>query len=131
MFFDALQSTRARSDISFATSSFKVKIETSLPDAVTHNYCVLGATLVKRPANSLDIAVSVKCSAPTNPDRFFTVRYDAAFMQQRRTHALDPSCPLDGYCFLRYVVSRSEHCIRMHNALSFNIYCISVISYDW
>ena len=54
--FDAPQSTRARSDMSFATSSFKVMRETSLPDTVTHNDCVLGEILVKKPENSLDVA---------------------------------------------------------------------------
>ena len=105
--------------------------KTSLPDGVTHNDCVLGAVLVKRPANSLDVAGSVGRSAPTDPDRFLTVRYDVSFPQQRRTHALDPSLPLDDYCFMRYVVTRSGHCSRMHNALSFEIYCVSAISYDW
>ena len=65
--------------MSFATSSFKVMGETSLPDAVTHNDCVLGAILVKRPANLLDVAGSVGCSAPTDPDRFLVVRYGVAF----------------------------------------------------
>ena len=85
---------------------------------------MLGATFVKRPANSLDVAGSVGCSSPIDPDRFLAVRFVVAFSQQRRTHALGPACPLGGYCFLRYVVPRSGHCIRMHNALSSDIYCI-------
>ena len=68
--FSALKSTRTRSDISCTTSSFKVMRETSLADAVTHSDCVMGATLVKRPANSLDVAGSVGCSASTDPDHF-------------------------------------------------------------
>ena len=59
--------------------------ETSLPDAVTRNDCVLGVILVKRPANSLDVAGSVGCSASTDPDRFLAVRYGVAFSQQRQT----------------------------------------------
>ena len=43
-------------------------------DAVTHNDCVLGATFVKSPANSLDAAGSVGRSAPPEPVRF--LRYD-------------------------------------------------------
>ena len=58
-FFDAPESTKASSEMSFARSSFKVIRETSLPDAVTLNDCVLGAVIVKRLANSLDIAGSV------------------------------------------------------------------------
>ena len=124
-FSDAPQSTRALSDMS--TSSFKVMRETSLPDAVTQNDCVLGAILVKRPLNSLDVAGSVGCSAPNDPERFLTVRYGVAFSQQRRTHTSDPSWSLDVYCFLRYVAPRSGHCIRMHNDLSIDIYCVSAI----
>ena len=69
----------------FVTSSFNVMREISLPDAVTHNDCVLGVILVKRPANSLDVAGSVGCSASTDPDRFLAVRYGVAFSQQRQT----------------------------------------------
>ena len=68
--FDAPQSTSARSDVSFATSSFNVMREPSLKGAVTHNDSLLGATFVKRPANSLDVVGSVGCSAPTDPDHF-------------------------------------------------------------
>ena len=60
--FDIPQSTRACSNMPFATSSFVLMSGTSLPDAVTHNYCVLGAILVKRSTNSLDVAGSVECS---------------------------------------------------------------------
>ena len=74
--FDATQFTRDRSDTCFATPSLKKARETLLQDSVTHNDCVLRAILVKRPANSLDIAGSVECSAPTNHDRFLTVCYD-------------------------------------------------------
>ena len=129
--FDAPQSTRARSDMSFATSRFKVMRETSLPNAVTHNDCVLVAILVKRPANSLGVAGSVGCSATTDPDRFLVVRFSVSFLQQRRTHAWDPSWPLDGYCFLRYVEPSPGHWIHMYNALAFDTYCMSAIYYNW
>ena len=63
--------------------------ETSLPDVVIHNDCVLGAIFVKTPANSRDVAGLVGCSA--DPDRSLAGRYGVAFSQQRRNHASDPS----------------------------------------
>ena len=96
--FDAPKSTRARSDTFVVTSMFKVMRGTSSPGATTHNDCVLGATFVKRFANSLDVAGSVGRSAPTDPDRFLTVRYVVALSQQRRVLVPGPSWPVDGRC---------------------------------
>ena len=43
-----------------------------------------GATLVKRFANSLEVAGSVGRCAPTDPDRFLAVRLSVALSQQSR-----------------------------------------------
>ena len=69
--FDAPQTTRARSDTSVLNSKFKVMRYPSSPGAATHSDCVLGATSIKRFANSLEVAGSAGCSAPTDHDRFF------------------------------------------------------------
>ena len=58
--------------------------DTSSPGAETHNDCVSGATLVKRFANSLEVAGSVGRCAPTDPDHFLAVRLAVAISQQRR-----------------------------------------------
>ena len=99
--FDAPQSTRARSDKSFVASNFKMMSETSSPGAETHNDCVSGATFVKRFANSLEVAGSVGRSAPTDPDRFLTVRLVVAVSQQRWTHVHCPSWQWNGH-FAQY-----------------------------
>ena len=70
--------------------------DTSSLQAATHSDCVLGATFVKSPANSLDVAGSVGRSAPTDPDRFLMVHHVAVSSQQRETHVSGPSWPIDG-----------------------------------
>lgn len=55
---------------------------------ITQNDCVLRATFVRSPQNYLDAAGSVRRSAPTDPDRFLTIRYAVVVMQQPRIHAL-------------------------------------------
>ncbi|CAI5711473.1 unnamed protein product [Peronospora effusa] len=65
--------------------------DTSSLGAATHSDCVLGATFVKSPANSLDVAGSVGRSAPTDPDRFLMVHHVVAISQQRGTHVSGPS----------------------------------------
>ena len=55
----------------------------SLPGAETNNDFVSGETFLKKFANSLEVAGSVGCPAPTDPDHFLMVRLDLAVSQQR------------------------------------------------
>ena len=59
--------------------------DTSSPGAETQIDCVSEAALVKRFANSLEVAGSVGRCAPTDPDHFLAVRFAVAISQQRRT----------------------------------------------
>ena len=117
--FDAPQSTRARSDIPLVTLIFKVMRDSSSLSAVTHSDCVLGATFVKSPANSLDVAGSVGRSAPTDPVRFLTVRLVVATLRHCRTRALDLCSANGGHHVLSLdVVHYSGHYTRKRSVRS-------------
>ena len=53
--------------------------------AETQRDCVSGATFVKRFRNFLEVAGSVGCCAPTDPERFLALRLVVAKLKQRRT----------------------------------------------
>ena len=92
---------------------------------------MLGATFVRSPASSLDVAGSVGRSAPTDRDRFLTIRYAAVVLQQPRIHALGPSLangvhhvlPLD-------VVYHSGHYTHKRSVRISDSDGISPIAYD-
>ena len=113
--FDAPQSTRAQSDKSFVTFNVKVMRDTSSPGAETRRDCVSEANIVKRCANSLDVAGSVGRSAPTDPVHFFMVRLAVAALQQRRTLVLQFFWLVDGHCAQYREVLSGGYCIYMRS----------------
>ena len=100
----------------------------SSPSAETHKDYESEATFIDRFANFIDCARSDGRSAPTDPERFFTVRYDVAASQQRWTRARFTSWQEVNHFAQRYEAISVEHYTRRCSVLTSDSDCTFAIA---